>query len=383
MTFAAEEWCFEIPPETQAEAWQQSQHFAEPDSRWNAYLNQVCLDVLLPWIQTEYALEASAWLDHSSIWEFVNGTAIAIGETRLVLLPSEVMDDGALEVPQEWVDIPSWASDYYFAVQVKSDGQADDQWVRVWGYTTHQKLKESGNYDASDRTYCMDTEHLTRDQMTFWVRYQLCPEEQTRTVVAPLLELPTAQAGSLIQRLGSPAVAFPRLSVPFALWGALLERMEWRQALYQQRQGEQPQGQDLRPVQLREWFQHIFNAGWQAATAYNFRSNLLTAESDVIQAKVIEFMAPEPQHVLLFMGLKAEAEDRVGIRVQVHPSGDQYIPVNLTLVMLAEEGEVVQTVQAGEQDNCIQLKRFRCPIGSRFRLQIVLDEYSTTEFFEA
>ena len=35
-----------------------------------------------------------------------------------MLIPSEAIDDSELEVPQEWVDIPSWAADYYLAVQI-------------------------------------------------------------------------------------------------------------------------------------------------------------------------------------------------------------------------------------------------------------------------
>jgi hypothetical protein len=374
MTFAAREWWFEISPETQAEAWQQSQQQGTQDRRWNAYLNQICLDTVLPWMRDEYALEATAWLDHASIWEFVNGTAIVIGDNRFVFFPGEAMDDGALEVPQEWVDIPSWASDYYFAVQVKTDGQADESWIRVWGYTTHQQLKENGNYDENDRTYCMDAEQLDRDQMTFWVKYQICPREQTRTIVAPLPKLSPVQADNLIRRLGNPTLMFPRLSIPFTLWGALLEQSEWRMAMYQGYPREQP-------VRLREWLQGMFAPGWQLATAEQFRS-AITAESDVIQVKAIEVTSPELQHVFLFVGLKAESEERVGIRVQLHPSGDQYMPVNLTLAMLAEDGEVVQTVEAGEQDSYIQLKRFRCPIGSRFQLQVALNGYSLTESFE-
>lgn len=73
--------------------------------------------------------------DLSSIWEVVNGTAIGIGETRIVLIP-EAMDTDEYEVQAEWVDIPSWAADYYLAVQVNSE----DCWLRIWGYTTHKKL---------------------------------------------------------------------------------------------------------------------------------------------------------------------------------------------------------------------------------------------------
>ena len=68
------------------------------------------------WIQTEYALQATVWESSPNtpaFWEFVNGTAILLNERRVVLIPSEAIDNRELEVPQEWVDIPSWVADFY------------------------------------------------------------------------------------------------------------------------------------------------------------------------------------------------------------------------------------------------------------------------------
>ena len=41
----------ELSAATQTHAWQQSQPYALPASRWNAYLNQVCLTAFLSWLQ--------------------------------------------------------------------------------------------------------------------------------------------------------------------------------------------------------------------------------------------------------------------------------------------------------------------------------------------
>lgn len=43
----------ELSAATQTYAWQQSQPYALPASRWNAYLNQVCLTAFLSWLQEE------------------------------------------------------------------------------------------------------------------------------------------------------------------------------------------------------------------------------------------------------------------------------------------------------------------------------------------
>lgn len=262
----------EISPTTQSQAWQQSQSFSTPSSRWNAYLNQIALNTFLPWLQEEYAPQARAWPNEAakaSIWEMVSGTAIVWGTTRLVLLADETLDLSELRVPQEWVDIPEWAADYYLAVQVNPD----DGWMRIWGYTTHQQLKSGGYYDASDRTYCLDGEDLIDDLNILWVARQLCPEEPTRSAITALPTLPQAQAENLLQRLGNSAITTPRLAVPFELWGALLAHGGWRQRLYERRQGLPEQWSILQWLQsgISDFAQQI---GWERVA---FQTSLVGA----------------------------------------------------------------------------------------------------------
>lgn len=232
--------------------------FSTPSSCWNAYLNRICLDAVLPWLR-EYAPQTLVWPNSTalpSFWELVNGTAIVMGTTRLVLIPSETIDL-SLRVPQEWVDIPGWAADYYLAVQVNPD----QGWLRIWGYTTHQQLKTSGSYDPGDRTYCLEEDGLIQDLNVLWVAPQLCPEEPTRGAIAPLPALPLVPAKNLLQRLGNSAISAPRLAVPFELWGALLQHGGWRQRLSEQRQGL-PQWSILQWLQtgVSDFAQQI---GWQ------------------------------------------------------------------------------------------------------------------------
>lgn len=390
------EWWIEIPPSVQTEAWQQSQQHTTPSRRWNAYLNQICLNTCLSWIENDYFPGATACFDFnalSAIHEFVNGTAVTVGTKRIVLVPTETIDDGELEVPQEWVDIPSWSADYYLAVQVKADEQSDEQWLRVWGYTTHQKLKTFGRYDSSDRTYCMDERNLTQDMNVLWVTQQFSPDEQTKTVLEPLPELTTIQAENLIQRLGNRTIAFPRLAVPFTFWGALLEREEWRQHLYEQRTGQNKTQTVPLPVQLGQWLQNQFEIGWQpveallhstsGSLASGFRrSAASTSESEITQLKLIDLESSSvDQEIALLIGLRAEADEKVGIRVQVYSTSDStYVPPDLILSLLSGTGEVLQSVQAQSQDNYIQFK-FRCPSETAFSLQITIDDFSTTENF--
>jgi hypothetical protein len=385
------EWELEISPALQEQCWRNSQVYATPSSRWRAYINQICLDVFLNWIQVDYVPEATAWEcipGVSGFWEFVNGTVVLLGHKRVALIPSEAIDDGELEVPQEWVDIPNWAADYYIAVQVKTE----DNCVRFWGYTTHQELKSLANYDPVDRTYCMDTQDLTKDLNAFWMTYQFSTEEM-KTAIAPLGELSATPAENLCQRLGNPAVAFPRLSVPFITWGALLENQQWRWRLYQQRQPRQELQFSGKQVNLSNWLTGIYDRSWQTieaffgtnsqGLAFSFRSGSGLASAGVKRAKLIDLgMQLKSEQLVLLIALSPEANQEISIRVQLHPAnGETYLPANIKLALLTESAEVIYQLQSRGQDNYVQLPRFHGEVGECFSIQISGDDWQIIENF--
>jgi hypothetical protein len=201
-----------------------------------AWSNQICLTTFLSWLREEITPDARVYPNNAalpSIWEFVNGTAISFNNSRLVLIPTLAMDVDELRVPQEWVDIPEWVADYYLGVQLNPD----EGWMRVFSYTTHQQLKNLGDYDVGNRTYSLESDHLISDLNVLWVTHQLYPQEIKRAPVAPLTPLSQTQADNLLQRLSNTDIKFPRLEVPFAMWGSLISHGGWRQRLYELRQG--------------------------------------------------------------------------------------------------------------------------------------------------
>jgi Protein of unknown function (DUF1822) len=219
----------EIPPLT---AELQQRTFSTTGACRRAYLNQLCIDAFLPWLSEEHAKNARVWTREDalpSFWEFVNGTAIIFDNTRLVVIPTESIDLSELQVPQEWVDIPTWAADYYLQVQVNSE----DDFIRIVGYTTHEKLKTIGTYDADERTYCLNAIDLIQNINVLWLSRQFCPHESLRAEVPHLPVLSQTQAANLLERLGNPDLVFPRLEVPFQMWSGLLEHGGWRQRLYE------------------------------------------------------------------------------------------------------------------------------------------------------
>lgn len=256
----------EIDARVQQRAWQTSQTLATPASRWRAYLNQLCLETVRPWLEAE----SSAGRAYPSpqppllptIWELVDGTAVELGAWRYILLPTEAVDLETLDVPQEWVDIPQWIGDYYLTVLVN----LDQGWVQVAHGATHYQIKQTARYDWRDRTYRLNAAEAIGDLNVLWVSQELYPEEVKRMAVAPLPTLAKAQADSLIQRLGqADTTPLPRLAVPFERWGALVAHGGWRRQLAATRWGEaaSPSVLDWLGQQIDRLSQQV---GWQGIT---------------------------------------------------------------------------------------------------------------------
>jgi Protein of unknown function (DUF1822) len=382
------EWWFELSPAMRADAILQSQPCRTTASRQRTYLNALCLNAVLEWIRADLPA-ATPWLAPvlPAIWEIMNGTAIVLGAMRLVLIPTEAIDAGELEVPQEWVDSPSWAGDYYLAVQVDSE----QGWARVWGYTTHQELKSIGDYDPIDRTYSLAAEQLTLDLNAFWATYQFCGSAQTQLEIAPLPQLSDTQAENLLQQLGNPAIVFPRLAVPFSLWGALLARSDWLQALYLRRCGIE----QARPsVRLSDWLQGQVAAVWQAVDTVLLPTQLVTAwrsvesESAIAPAyainrvKVLAFGTSESEAAIaLLVGLTPTDPTQMNLGLHVCPVGeDATFSQALQVRLLDGVGTEIGQARAAMTET-IQFQ-FSGQVGERFRVELTLGDRVVTELFE-
>jgi hypothetical protein len=298
-------------------------------------------------------------------------------------LPSKAIDQSELVIPQEWMDIPDWAGDYFLAVQV----DPDEQMLHCWGYTTHQMVKAKAQYDASDRTYNLAAHNLIADVSGLWVIQQINPQEVTQTAVAPLAAVASTQAENLLQRLVN--VRNPRLEIPFELWGALVGDRNWRDRLVELRQGEASLRTDVITAvnQLSGWMQNVFATGWQAVEdfwgedaelAFAFRQ-AATEAPPVRRVKALRFA---DQLLLLVVSVETEADGRMGIQVQLRSSErTETLPSGVTLALLSSDDEVMQSIATRDQDNAIQLPRFRSVPGTEFKIQVQLGATAFCESF--
>lgn len=209
------------------------QSYSNATACQTAVLNGLCLAVLTDWMQSqEDSHQPSLWpseTDLCSIWELVNGTAIVVGQTRLILVPSDALDTESFAVPQEWVDIPSWVGDYYLPMQVNQE----DGWVCVWGYATYQDLKSKSIYDPIYHNYSLERDWVTNDLDLLWMRDEIKASEPSVPDSLPALSLERIE--SLMQQLNQPSPYSPRLDQEFGEWAALIAQPQLREQLYHQR----------------------------------------------------------------------------------------------------------------------------------------------------
>lgn len=387
----------DLSEQEQQTAWQISaqNHYSNPAARWNAYLNCLCLNAFLDWLKEEPDLGETpkVWpSDYQlpSIWEFVNGTCLTVGDLRLVLIPSDKSNLTEFRIPQEWVDIPNWVANYYLAVQIN----LEENWIGVWGYTTHQQIREKAKYDLMDRTYLLDEEDLIADINVMWVAREVCSVQKPQLKMLP--ELSGVQIEKLLKQLDHWTPDLPK-DVSEQEWMALLALDEGRQDLYQTRLAKH-KGNLVAYSQplvnnLSKWFQNVFEGGWhsfdtlvssqQNTLAVQFRSDATLNEVRVKGAKLIDLgMQIRNTAVVLLIGLTSEIDDKVSIRVQLHPANEEvYLPPDLKLLLLSGSGNILQEVQSRSHDNFIQLKKFKSPPGKSFSLQVTLGDISIKEDF--
>jgi hypothetical protein len=384
----ATDWTLPVSAQQQGAIWQQSRALATAWGRWNGYVNQLCLDTVLTWLRAEYSPTAKAGIN-PGLWGFVNGSIVTVDNMRIALIPTEAIDRTELTVPQEWVDIPSWVADYYVGVQVDPNCASAACSLTIYGYTTHQQLKNNGSYDAQERTYSLDVDDLIPDLNALWLSAARYHTSQTRSRLTSLPALDPAQVDRLIDRLANPSLIMPRLEVPFQVWAALLEHPQSQQRLCQQRQHA-----NVAPklTQLNRWLQGQIEDVWQSldrvllpqqmATAVRSNASQATVEivpDEVYQAKVFDV---DGGQIALVMGIAPMVDTQSRISLQVHPAGGAaYLPDITQLRLLTADGSEIGKVNAAVTET-IQLQ-FRVSEGEQFAIEIACGGRVLMERFAA
>jgi hypothetical protein len=384
----------------------ENQNYQTASGRWQTYLNRLAARVFSRYISEEpdFIEPPRLWQEEKeqvNLCQWVNGTAIDLDSMRLVLIPSDEDELDELRVPQEWVELEDWVGHYYLAVQL----DLEECYIQVLGFAEHQQLREQGRYDPLDQTYVLAEEDLIEDLNVMWVAREV--SISLVTVHGSLVSLSNVDPEEILEQVSLGNFVIPRLEIPFPQWGALLSQASWRRSLSACGQSPSTQTASTPLINLKQWFQQEFAAGWQAldqlltpqsmslATSFrqgqqtaqglrSFRQGQQTAQGLSVEGIKLIDLGVELGHqsVALLINLTKVTPEKVEVRVQLLPLAEQsYLPFRIQLALLSSSQKVLQEVQARTRDQLIQLKRFNCPVGKGFNLQITLDEFSWCETF--
>ncbi|MGV0027881.1 DUF1822 family protein [Phormidesmis priestleyi] len=140
-------------------------------------------------------------------------------------------------------------------------------------------------------------------------------------------------------------------------------------------------------VSLNQWFQGIFDGGWQTVESLLSPSELRFArwKGSAIdfprRAKLIDLGIQLSQHsVALVIELRPQANQQTEILLQVHPTNAAFLPPQLHLSVLDDANNTFLEVRSRNADNYIQLQ-FSANVGEQFRVSIALEDARVIEEF--
>ncbi len=395
-----------IPEPARDKSWLESLQLYRLEHRWNHYLNRLTLATLIPWLEDQGSEQAlSSEQAYAQIlpnpetaiqrWQWVTGTALTMGDRRLIVIPTDSLDASEFKVPQEWVDIPTWCGDYYLVVQLNPEAG----YLQLRGYINHRQLKQSV-FDERDRTYGVNEDALVQDIDLLWVMAGLEPLAERQAELAPLERLSQYQASSLIPQLAqqirktsaSPLQPSPRLALPFQSWASLLSDPQLLNLLCQAIPSSD--NHSSLSAQLSQWFEGNFEAAWQSleqlasspTAAWGLRS--MPAQS-ISRGKRVALNGINPA-LSLWTTVTAEVDGRMRVLVQLRHQAEssdglvvQPLPSGIELRLITPEEESLQVVRAQERDDYIQLKRFKVFSGQDFSVEVRLNNQKVREQFRA
>lgn len=290
-----------------------------------AFLNSLCLEVILPSIKDIFDLKESdinisqIQKKHLSIWQSLNGVAIDLPLGRLVLIPTEELDTEELRVPQAWVDQQELAGDFYLAIQVSPE----ESWLRVWGFTTQKKLRELGIHDSRDGSYAIDRSDL-------WSSLETMPAIWN-FINQPVQE-PVYHLNILSQLDFSP------------LWQTfedLIATFNWQPAM-----------------ELR---QNRFKHHWAR--------------------KIDEVITINDHPFALTIAFQEEAPKEYSVQVRLSSGNEQlYLPDDIELLVLEANGNIIDQIKSRKADNWIQLG-FKGKVQEEFQVKVQRAEANIIETF--
>jgi Protein of unknown function (DUF1822) len=369
----------EFSSDLEASVWEQAIAVSPEDARPIYALNLLTREVLLAYLQ-DYWTQAQFAEDSTVFWQLgIEGIQFTTGDLRGVLLPSDTLDCDELRVPQEWVDCPELAADFYLAVQI----DRSEKMARIWGYTTYDRLKKQGCYCGRDRTYVLDREQLDSDINSLSLIGENHPADLQRPEIEPL---PKLALDGLLQRLETLVpthLLWLRRTIEFSEWATILSHPHWRNLLLQKRQSLRQLSVSAVTNHLERWLKNHFAEGWlnvQQLIAPQQLGSFM--HNQVKRAKLVDLGLDLDGSKIVLMVMVGQSDRGMSIQASLYPTQEAtFLPPHLRLVIATSAGQVFKEVAARSDDEFIRYK-FDADRGDLFDIQVILGDAMVEERFQ-
>ncbi len=300
--------------------------------KWQIYLNALALLGFEEWLSTR--------ITQQTIKRDSNISYLKVGEFKLCLIATENILEEEVNLAVDFIERPELAAHFYVLLEVLEEQEE----VIIRGFLRYDELV---NYTLKLQS---------RDGFYRLPLAEFDPEPNHLLFYSRFLE-PTA----------------------IALPVATETKAEENLVVYLQET----------TTKLSQWLQGVIDESWQAidtliSPEVNLALSTRNVEVATKRGKLIDLgIQLSHQTVALLVNITEEAEEKISISIQLHPTAkEKYLPTNIKVTLLSKGGNILQEVEARGQDNYIQLKLFKGERGKRFSIQVSLDELSVRENFE-
>lgn len=334
------------------ESWLDSEHFEKAreisqlvtgeGNQWQTYLNILALLGFEQWLSERIPQESI------DVETTINESICSFDYSgfKACVIATEQLLDEVVSIPQNVIEQPEFATHFYIIVEVLEE----EEKIIIRGILRYDQLRD------------------------YIAKANLQPQQERQNQYYELpLSLFDAEPNHLLfycRFLTPNAISLPKVSnTPASV--VLFTSVEKTR------------------TKLSQWLNNTFEEGWRVIdTLINPVPNLAwrtrNVQEAVERAKLINLgINLSNQTVALLVNITENAEDKLNVLIQLHPTGEErYLPQNFKLTLLSKTGKTLQEVISRSHDNYIQLRPFKGEPGKCFSIKIGYGDASLEEDFE-
>ncbi len=330
------------------------QSSGEPQ-QWQAYLNALAQAAFTDWLQEKLPScevhSAKSTVENTTDSTGPSAGCLVVNGFKLRLIATEHVLGDEVALPKSAVDLPNAAAHCYAVVEVLEDQEQ----AEIRGFVRYDKLIEQLQQlaESPSAEYRLPLSFLDEE-----IGHLIGYVQHSHPSLIPLPAIATQSA---------TVTAAPAPTSEFLSGGAELT------------------------TRLSQWLQGTLTEGWQtldrlinpeASLIWSSRATT-SSSAEARGGKLINLGMEIGRHPIALMMTVVPQDEKVSINVQALPTGeDLFLPPGLKIALVSTSGKVLQEVAAREQDNYIQLRSFKGRAGTRFSIEVTLDDVKVSEVFE-